>query len=261
MPKIAFLFSGQVRKNSLNPDEPNSETILDSFRTNLFNDEFKTTYDYDVFISTDKLNIAKAQDFFGDHLKNVHLYETDYYLNQVHIETPQFEKATKRPFQFDGKFIAAGNLYQAYRQLDAHNLLTDYINKTDTNYDLVVRARLDTVLLKPFNQYFKEIIGNPDRQAIAFQDQFVIGRPNIMKAYLRGLETKYCLYKAPLGNPGEWNMFIMSNAQYFKHFYDYYCQWAPEMQSLCLFLDYCYKNNIDTMTALNGYERDEYMAW
>jgi hypothetical protein len=260
MPRIAFLFSGQVRKNSLNPDEQTDETILDSFHMNLFNDELKAKYDYDVFISTDKLNIDKATAFFEGHLKNVHLYETGYYLNQVHLETPPYEKATARSFQFDGKFVANGNLYQSYRQLDAHNLLTDYVNKTDTQYDLLVRIRLDTILLKPFNQHFKEIIENPDIYAIAFQDQFIIGRPAIMKVFLRGLETKYCLYRSPLGNPGDWVNFIMTNEQYFKHFYDHYCQWAPEMQSTCLFLEYCYKNNINTTKALLGYDRNQYLS-
>jgi hypothetical protein len=259
MVRIAFLFSGLVRKNFLTTDENSDERILDSFRKHLFNEELSNICDYDVFISTDKLNVSKAQEFFGGHLKNVHFYETGYYLNEVHLETPSFERATKRPFNFEGKHIANGNLYQAYRMLDVHNLLTDYINKTDTNYDLVVRLRLDGYFPQPFLRHFKDIIENPEIHMIAFQDQFMIGRPGIMKALMRGLETKYCLYKSPLGNRGDWEYCIMSNEQYFNYFEDVYCKWAPEMQYTCLILDYCYRNNINLLKALKGYAVEAYV--
>ena len=259
-PRIAVLFSGQVRKNALNPDDSSDEIILNSQLINLFNDEFNECYDYDIFISTDKLNIQKAQELFDSHLKNIHFYETGYYLNEVHMETPPYEKVTKKPFNFEGKFVANGNLYQSFRLLDVHNLLIDYCNKTDTQYDLVVRARLDMEFKKSFVPHFREIIENSKIQAIAFQDQFIIGRPEIMKAYMRGLEAKYALYNLPIGNPGDWSMFIMSNEQYFKHFNDYYCKWAPEMQNTCVFLDYCYKKHINPGIALIGYNRDEYLA-
>lgn len=259
-PRIAILFSGQVRNNSLNPDQSLDESILDSFLLYLFNDEFSSLYDYDIFISTDKLDIEKAQFIFCDHLKNVHFYETGYYLNEVHLETPPFERATNRPFNFEGKYIAKGNLYQAYRQLDAHNLLTDYCNKTNTCYDIVVRARLDMPLKLPFVPYFSEILSNKEIEVITFQDQFIIGRPEIMKAFFRGLETKYALYSQPLGTPGDWSKFIMMNDQYFNNFNDYYCKWAPETQSTCLFLDYCYTNKIDPGKALVGYDRDAHIG-
>lgn len=260
MVRIAFLFSGLVRKNSLTTDQESDERILESFREHLFNEEFNTNYEYDIFISTDKLNIETAKEFFGEHLKNVHFYETGYYLNEVHLETPPYDRATKRPYDFEGKYIANGNLYQAYRMLDVHNLLTDYINKTDTTYDLVVRLRLDGRFLQSFLPHFRDILNSPEIHTIAFQDQFIIGRPGIMKAFMRGLETKYCLYKHPLGTRGDWSYCIMSNEQYFNHFEDYYCKWAPEMQGTCLLIDYCYKNRIDLSKALKGDAVQSYVS-
>ena len=254
MVRIAFLCSGQLRKSSLTIDDDSDERILHSFREHLFNEELRALCEYDVFMSTDpKLHIAKTQEFFGEHLKNIHMYETGYYLHDVHIETPPFERATNRPYHFEGKYVAKGNLYQAYRMLDVHNLLTDHMNKTDTEYDLVVRLRPDGRFLQSLLPHLKDILAHPDIHIITFQDQCIIGRPGIMKAMMRGLETNYCFYKQPLGKRGDWNFCMMRNEQYFDCFTDMYCTWAPEMQFTCLLLDYCYRKNIDTAKALKGY--------
>ena len=81
MVRIAFLCSGQLRKSSLTTDEHSDERVLQSFREHLFNEELRAFCEYDVFMSTDPtLHVAKTQEFFGEHLKNIHMYETGYYL-------------------------------------------------------------------------------------------------------------------------------------------------------------------------------------
>ena len=73
-PRIAILYSGQSRSNGLNPNVKNDNRVIDSITQHFISPEFKEAYDYDIFISTDTLDIEKAKDYFGDHLKNVHFW-------------------------------------------------------------------------------------------------------------------------------------------------------------------------------------------
>ena len=92
--KIAILFSGEVRENGLGYNTFNElpkylkenylHDILESYEKNFFTSEFKNNVDYDIFISTDNINIEKTLDFFGkDNVKNIYLYNTDYYLHNI----------------------------------------------------------------------------------------------------------------------------------------------------------------------------------
>ena len=56
MKKVCYLFSGQIRKNSLKDNLSTDTTILDSYK-NIFNDRIKEKYDCNIFISTDTINI------------------------------------------------------------------------------------------------------------------------------------------------------------------------------------------------------------
>jgi hypothetical protein len=79
-PRIAILLTGQMRANSMNPEYLADTIIHDSIRIHFLNTEFTDRYDYDVFISTDKISLKKAYEFYGNNLKNVHITETDEYL-------------------------------------------------------------------------------------------------------------------------------------------------------------------------------------
>jgi len=109
-PRIAFLFSGQTRENTLcdtiitsynneNDEYDNiinthfkntlyrscekSDDITDSYNKFIFTDEFKEKYDYDIFIATDTIDIDKTVAFFGEkHVKNIFVSSNKYYLNK-----------------------------------------------------------------------------------------------------------------------------------------------------------------------------------
>ena len=78
---IAIFFSGQIRTNSLSNNKNNNNLILNSINLNLINVKFKNKYNYDIFISTDEIDINKTKNQFNNNLKNIHCIEKNYYLN------------------------------------------------------------------------------------------------------------------------------------------------------------------------------------
>ena len=63
--RVGILFSGQIRSNSLNPNYNNDNIILDSISQYFLNSQFKEKYNYDVFISTDNIDVERAKSYFG----------------------------------------------------------------------------------------------------------------------------------------------------------------------------------------------------
>lgn len=69
-PRIAFLFSGQSRNSILSLNQINHTAITDSWDKYIFNTDLKEAYDYDVFITSDNMDINKTCAYFGkDHVK------------------------------------------------------------------------------------------------------------------------------------------------------------------------------------------------
>ena len=62
--KIAIMFVGQIRINGLYNNYADDNYILESIQKYLLNDKFIQTFDYDVFISTDNIDIDKCNLFF-----------------------------------------------------------------------------------------------------------------------------------------------------------------------------------------------------
>jgi len=73
--RIAILYSGQMRLNSLNTNEKKNTTILNSISDFLLTEKFIKKYDYDIFIGTDNIDIYESYNFFGENLKNIHIAE------------------------------------------------------------------------------------------------------------------------------------------------------------------------------------------
>ena len=75
MPHIAFLISGQARINGLGLNQRKLPVILDSWTQYIFTEEFKATYDYDVFLTADNLDVTATLAYFGpDRVKNIHSF-------------------------------------------------------------------------------------------------------------------------------------------------------------------------------------------
>jgi len=160
MKRVAILYSGQMRANSLNPNFNKDDIILEATKKYLLNDAFKTKYEYDVFISTDNIDINKAIIFFGNNLKNINITETNWYLNPIDdksinsfefFKNKNINKVPKTTYLYD-HFI--NSMYQYYRLYITYIMLEDYISKTNTKYDYIMRIRPDIQLLKNITTIF-----------------------------------------------------------------------------------------------------------
>ena len=256
-PRIAFLYSGEIRSNSLNDTVSNDSSILDTTATYLLNDELKMKYDYDIFISTNTIDVSAACAYFGEPLKNIHLYEKKFYLQPVQKEIPDYETFRRRyaTYNYEGKWVAKGNLWQMYRILDVANIMEQYVASTNTSYDLIVRCRLDTPFKSSMIHLFDEMIANPNVQAIAISDIYIMGRPAIMNHYLHALENNYMLYKK--GNH-TFDRFIMDHRRY-STCDEFGYRFSPEVQISETFFQYCIANNIEIASALKGYDQEPYL--
>jgi len=256
-PRIAFLFSGEIRSNSLNCDVSNNSLVLDTFSQYLFNDELTSKYDYDVFISTNTIDISNAITYFGPQLKNIHLYEKNLYLQPVQTQIPDYEFFRHKcaSYKYDGKWVSKGNIWQMYRILDVANLMENYIATSGTTYNLIVRLRLDTPFTAPIIPLFNEMIETPTLQTTVLSDLFLLGRPAIMHNYLHALEHNYMLYKK---GHYEFERFIMDCHTY-DTCNDFGYAFSPEVQVSECFFQYCIANNMTIGTVLKGYDSSNYL--
>jgi hypothetical protein len=192
--KIAILFSGEVRENGLGYNtitelpkylkENYLHDILESYEKNFFTSEFKNNVEYDIFISTDNINIEKTLDFFGkENVKNIFLYNTDYYLHNIKSNLPSVHHYINRLYEItDNKYIRyPTGILQYHKMASCFEMLTNYTNVE--NYDYIIRSRLDTVYEHDIFNYIKELNNNPQCLYVGNDDQFGIGRPDIMKVY------------------------------------------------------------------------------
>jgi hypothetical protein len=173
--RIAIIFAGQIRSNSLSDNYTSDNIIIDSLKEYFLNNEFNEKYDYDVFISTDNINIEKAKLFFGDNLKNIYFYETKWFLNEIEEDIIEYnffkEKYLKTDFGDYPNHIEA--LYQYYRIYCGYLLSKDYEKKNNIKYDYYVRIRLDIRLMQDLNSLF-DIIETTNKKIIIEHEMLVI---------------------------------------------------------------------------------------
>jgi hypothetical protein len=138
-----------MRSNYLN-ESMNDMTIIDSWTNNIFNAEFKDKYDYDIFISTDSISNKKTVEYFGIHLINSHITETDTYLiNTNNIKKGYiFFDTLIRKIDYNGHVEHISAAYQYYRMYCAYKMMKDHVNRTGKVYDYIVRLRPDSVIMQ-----------------------------------------------------------------------------------------------------------------
>jgi hypothetical protein len=157
--KIAIMFVGQIRTNGLSGtdnEEPNK--ILVSIDKYLLNNNFKHFYDYDIFISTDKICIEKAKSYFGENLKNINITEDNWFYNSLKNENEIknydffYNQYLDRVINYKEYNSYTGCFYQNYRIYCAYNMILDYEQKTNIDYYYYIKIRMDSVLMQDFNQ-------------------------------------------------------------------------------------------------------------
>jgi hypothetical protein len=185
--RIAFCIVGQIRTNSCVSDYSENTYMKDSWNNNVFTDELKENCDYDVFISCDKnINIEKTKEYFGEHLKNIHIINDDssdsgYYMIPIQNKIPTLDNIFKNNVKYNeknGQFMKG--IYQHYKLYDALHLM----NSENTEYDYIIKLRFDNVIEENILDYINTLNNDPSVELYAYWDMFAIGRSTIMKWYL-----------------------------------------------------------------------------
>ena len=174
--RVCILLSGQMRSNGLNSNYTSDNIILESIEKYFLNEKFKKDYDYDVFISTDTIDLNKATIFFGEeHLKNICINEDNWYLKNIekNIESFEYYKNEYLKIDITGYIDYSYTLFMIYRLLTVYNLMLNYQIETKTNYDYVVKLRPDSELTNDINELFN-ILETTNKKIISEHDHFVI---------------------------------------------------------------------------------------
>ena len=253
--KIGIVFSGQIRENALGnnlivvPDCVPSDylhDILESYRKNFFTDEFTNDNDYDVFISTDNINIEKTLDFFGkDNVKNIHLSDNDYHLHPIQTELKSVDYYLERMYSLtdDKHKLFPDVIHQYHRMADCYEMLRNH--NSHENYDYIIRTRLDTVYHYNINEHIKTLNDNSSLSLLGNDDQYAVGRPAIMNVYFDAINT-YCTYqnyyhrnnfKTGLCTIEHWQHFLLNPVNEITYKYS-------TMQLLESLYQYCDHNNL-----------------
>ena len=249
---ICFLFSGQIRKNSLKNNVSDDNTILNSYK-NIFNESIKEKYNCDIFISTDIIDIDKTLNYFGkEYVKNIHCSNNNFYLNEISsniLDAEYYVDNYCKNIILDRDYwTQPHSAIQFHRLYDCFNLAKNYTSID--NYDYIVRLRLDTVINNNLLDYLEKLDIEKDIYLYGLMDYFAIGRSIIMK--------EYCTLVKKLGsyNKNYYKKYynFKSNLTGSDHFYSEIQQlrwtYSPEHQLFEHLYEFCEKNNLDIDTTI-----------
>jgi len=240
--KIVFCFTGQSRTSpfSLNKKKRNNE-ILDSYNKYIFTEEFKKKYDYEIYISTDNIDLDDTINYFNrKNIGNIHLFDTDFYLKPVKNKPCKLILCLKKHDLFhDPKYEKhEGSIYQHYKYLDCFSLYTNNIiyNHAIKIFDCkyIVRMRLDSKFEGNILKDIEYLNNNKDTGIFLAYDFYAIGRPAIMECYLTGLLHKYGTYSEKCLVPN--HRYSIGGVNMIGWRY------APERQLFEMLFDFCIKN-------------------
>jgi hypothetical protein len=170
--RVAVVYSGQTRSNGLNPKYTHDNWILESTNQFLLTKEFQETYEYDVFFSVDTIDVEKTKDFFGEHLKNIHLTETNWFMNPIATSIPPYQPFYDKycSTDFNGCQTHIHGVYPYYRLFCAYHLMKD----TNVSYDYVIRIRPDLRWMQDIMPLLKRIESDDKLHLIMEHDHFYI---------------------------------------------------------------------------------------
>jgi hypothetical protein len=246
--RVGIIYSGQLRSNGLNPEYKSDDIILEATRKYFLNDHFSEKYDYDVFFSVDTIDVSKAKEFFGDHLKNIHITETEWYMNEVDTKIPDYSyynsKFLSNDFQNCDTF--EHSLYQYYRMYCGYNMLKDYQTKNNIKYDYLVRIRPDIRIMQDLMPLFA-ILETTNKQIIMEHEQLCILTPYLeeMFAFVNYMGT----YKGSLWDHMQRYTFLSRDGLGYP---DKIWKFAPEKQFVDYVYDFVSKKQLDYFEVLLG---------
>lgn len=209
--RVAILFSGQIRTNGLG-EYKEDNIILDSINKYFLNDEFKNTYDYDIFFSTDTIDIEKAKQFFGHHLKNINFTRKSYFLNKIDETIPNYDYFHNKYLMtnFNGCIPYAHTLYQYYKMFCAYTMAKDYEKKNNMEYDVFVKIRPDSRIMQDMNKLFDIVVN--ENKVIMEHEQLCIVNKHFQEIFK--LIDYYGNYtNAPIENPKRYK-FLTKDGKY-----------------------------------------------
>jgi len=252
--KIAILVSGQIRNSSLHlGDNTEFET---SFKNNVLNQGNTNDYDLHVFFCVDKINTDRLKDLCGDHLKGVIQLDHENIKNPLNVEEIEkqyfeyYNNKRSNPEKYPmctSTYPRSGMVYKMHKLYCAYQLMLEFEEKNNFEYDYILYLRPDNVILKDMNPYFHSFEKDGLILATGNMDWVFFGTREIM-SQLCNLVKCYGKY-----NIGE----IIHSEDYHTRIMGNYYEWAikiapenwsesPEVQCVEHLLDYLYKNNISS---------------
>ena len=246
--RVGILFSGQIRSNSLNPNYNNDNIILDSISQYFLNSQFKEKYNYDVFISTDNIDVERAKSYFGRNLKNINITEKNWFHNPIKNTPVSFEYYYDKYVSknFNGHDSHSHGLYQYYRMYINYLMLKNYQEDSNQTYDYFVRIRLDARIMQDLNLIF-DYLEKTEKSIFIEHEQLMIVKPELENVFK--LIEHYGTYEEPVQNKYAIYLYLTGGSPLATEQVMKYC---PEKQ----FVDHIYytllQNNKDYFKSLCG---------
>jgi hypothetical protein len=257
---VIFIFSGEARTSPFNLDiTKRCNDILNSYNEYLFNEQFKATYNYKIYITADNIHLEDTINYFTpDKIGNIHLLDTDFYLKPITNKIPDSDFFLKKYNDKDFKYCWTyyNGIYQHHKILDCYNLFRN----DDVKPLYIIRIRLDVIIQTNICDMLNLFETNPNLNIICHWDFMSIGKPDIMNCCCTGLENNYgnYVYLTPVAeNPPIMNDYHTIERNRWTY--------APERQLFEMLFEYCNNNNLDihdsiksndmcSIVRYNGYE-------
>ena len=246
MQNIIFLFTGNSRDSPFsNYTTKSTAVILESYDKYIFTEEFKRDYNYNIYISSDNLDLEKTTSYFSsDKIGNIHLWDTDFFMKNINNKTKDEsvyqDKYNSRDWSYYQKYT--NSIGQFHKILDCYNLFLQDETSKDINWDYIVRIRLDMIIPVSIQSLILHMNENKSSEICAIYDFFAVGKPEIMDCYCKGLDNNYGSYAYHTD---------VSTYNYIPLMRDYNNKnrkvwtYAPERQLFEMLFEYCIKKNID----------------
>ena len=232
--RVGIIYSGQMRSNSLNPNFTHDDIILESINKYFLNEEFKNKFDYDIFISTDTIDIDKSLDFFKDNLKNIHITEINWYMKPICCFINNYEyfhnNFLDKITNYSGYNIYLHTLYQYYRMYCGYNMLKDYQTKTNIHYDYFVKIRPDIRIMQDLFPIF-ELLEQSNKYIFVEHDHLFIVK-NELEDIFKIIEN-YGSYNQPIDIKKSTYLYLTAGSELYNNNVMCFC---PEKQ----FVDHVY---------------------
>lgn len=221
--------------------------ILESYNRSIFTDEFKSSYDYTVYLTADVLHLEDAESYFGtDHIGNIHLINSGYYRTPVEVPTPPVEFYLEQygKVQFENRIRYDNSIYQHHKILDCYNLFRQ--SSPTRTPDFIVRLRFDVVvemdIVAALNRLLRTTTtpASSPLQMLCCWDLYAVGKPPIMNWYCTCLENGYGTFEYTTPVPRKLPVIGAYHRMDRRRW-----TFAPERQLFEMLFKFCNDNGID----------------